>query len=294
MKSLVKKLASVRLSRRAESLLANPGRDPVARPVGAILDTMLGSGGDERLLVNPHTGRNRYGIPQGSAAGEIWFSSAVAAAASPLGLAAANHALDRTTRAADALSLPGLFADIRDRLACLFAPQGAEIALAGSGAEAEFILLAAASSILSNPLTSLLAAPEESGESFALAAEGRHFVESPPFGAQYSRGQKVEGFASDRRVVPIELRDRYGVPLDAGQVDRAVEKNVARAIGQGRDVLLHLVDCSQTGRSGPSRACAANSPPPIPAACWSQSTQGNCAARASRSPPISTPASWSC
>jgi len=222
-----------------------------------MLDTMLASGGDERLLVDPRTGRNRYGVPPGSAAGEIWFSSSVAAAASPRGLASAARALDRTIRATDSLSLPGMFDHIREGVVGLFAPQGAEIALAGSGPEAEFILLAAAASLLSNPMTSLVIAPGESDEEFALAANGQHFIQFPPFGAELTRGGKAEGFARDRRSAAIELRDRYGVPLEPAQVDCAVEKHVARALAQGRDVLLHLVDCSQTGRSGPSRACAA-------------------------------------
>src|SRR5208282_4730180 len=55
----------------------------------------------------------------------------------------------------------------------------------------------------------------------------------------------------------IALRDRYGAPLDAGQVDRIVAERVKSLVAGGRDVLLHVLDCSETGQSAPSRRAAA-------------------------------------
>jgi hypothetical protein len=245
-------------SRPAE---ASPTLSASSAPAGgggnALFETLLASGGDERLVLDPKTGRNSLGIPAGPTGGEIFLSSATATAVSPRGKAAALRALDLTMRAKDGKTLPAWFDDIRQRLLELFAPPGGEIALCASGGEAELILLAMAQQILARPLTNLVVAPREAGAGNA-AADGRHFLGSAPFSAEVSRGAALAGFdVAGRRIEHIELRDRYGAPFEAAEIDLWVKERVTALIASGRDVLLHLADCSETGQSGPSRRAAA-------------------------------------
>ncbi len=200
---------------------------------------MLASGGDESLIFDPFTGRNRYGVPQSVTQDEVWLSSATASPASPRGHAAARQAFDRVTRASDALPLPAWFDDIRQRLRDLFAPQGSEIVLSASETGMDLVVLAAARELMSRPLTSLVVAPPES----------RY--------AASSADPDSTGFAgADHRVVSVDLRDRYGVPFDTDHLDRVFAEHVERVVAEGRDAVLHLLDCSETGRSAPTRAAA--------------------------------------
>ncbi len=247
------------LSRHAD---ASPATHPLPSPAGvgesALFATLLASGGDERLVIDPRTGRNRFGVPPGLPGDEIWLCSATASAISARGRTAALRALDATMRTQGARPLPVWFDEIRQRLLDLFVPPGGEIVLSASIAEAEFILLAIAQNLFSRPLTTLVAAPPEGDETLTLAADGRHFLGSAPFAADVSHGAALKGFArADRRVECIAMRDRYGAPLDAGQVDRMVSERVKSLVAGGRDVLLHVLDCSETGQSGPSRRAAA-------------------------------------
>ncbi len=244
MKRIVNHLISRPKPRREEvsHTVFAPQRS-IERRETTVFDAMLSSGGDESLVFDPFTGRNRYGVPQGSAQDEVWLSSSTASAASVRGRAAALAAFERVTRAGDAapLPLPAWFDDIRQRLHDLFAAQGSEIVLSSSDAATELVVIAVAQAFLSRPLTSLVFAPPESSRDSGPVEGDRHF--SAFLGA-------------DHRVISLDLRDRYGVPLDCDLVDRIVADHAKREIAAGRDVLLHLLDCSETGRSGPTRTAA--------------------------------------
>ncbi len=229
------------------------------RPVvgKAVFESFLSSGGDERLEIDTRSGRSRYGIPSGLTQDEIWLSSSTASAVSPRGYAAARMALARTMGAGKPLPLPAWFDEIRRRLLDLFGCPGAEVALCASGTEAELHMLAAAQSLLARPLTNFIVAPLETGRGVILAADGRHFLDSAPFSGNVGKGKGMPGFdRADRQIETIELRDRYGVPLDADAVDALVVERVEALVAGGRDVLLHLLDCSKTGQSGPTRGAA--------------------------------------
>src|SRR5260370_16203587 len=58
-----------------------------------LFEWILTSGGDERIAIDPATGRNRYGAPPGKACDEVWFSSSTASAISPRGYEAALEAV---------------------------------------------------------------------------------------------------------------------------------------------------------------------------------------------------------
>ena len=70
----------------------------------ATLKLLLWSGGDERLRIDPRTGRNRYGVPVAPADNEVWFATSTASAVSPRGYAAAGQALQRILRGHDPLT----------------------------------------------------------------------------------------------------------------------------------------------------------------------------------------------
>ncbi|WP_294540691.1 hypothetical protein [uncultured Rhodoblastus sp.] len=262
MKNLAKSMQLTEMSRQAQA--SNPASHPSTGGETALFETLLASGGDERLGHEPKTGRNGLGFSAGPEGSEIFLSSATATAVSPHGKAAALRAFELTMRAKerhggkDGKSLPAWFDDIRRRLFDLFSPPGGEIALCASSAEAELILLAMAQKLLVRPLTNLVVASREADTGVALAADGRHFLGSAPFASQVSSGAALAGFpVAGRQLERFELRDRYGAPLEAAEIEGQVTAQVTVLVAAGRDVILHIADCSETGQSGPSRRAAA-------------------------------------
>lgn len=226
-----------------------------ARP-GAWLALALESGGDERLWRDPHSGRNRYGVPAGVAADEIWFSSSTASALSPRGQAAAAEVLAAVT--AGTMSPAELADSLRARLLALYAPPGADAVLSASGTELELLALSLARTLSPGPLTNLVVAPSETGSGVPLAADGRYFLGSAAFEAEVPRGERLQGLEdADVVVRSIPIRAGDGTIRAAGAVDAEAFALAHEALGQGRSVLLHVLDCSKTGLSGVSRAAAA-------------------------------------
>jgi hypothetical protein len=220
-------------------------------------ERLLVSGGDERIALDPGTGRNRYGTPRGKACDEAWFSSSTATAISPRGYDAALTAYRSVIQARDAWSIPAWFDRIRARLMSLFGTPGAEIILSGSGTELELIALSLARSILRLPLTNLVVAPEETGRGVLLAASGRHFLGSTAFSEKVERGLLIEGLeAPESLTETVEIRGECGIPRPPDGIDNEVVQKVEANIAHDRCVLIHLLDCSKTNRSGLRRSTA--------------------------------------
>jgi len=221
-------------------------------------EQLLVSGGDERIAIDPCTGRNRYGTPPGKADEETWFSSSTATAISPRGHDAALDTYRSVIHASDAYAIPTWFNRIRARLVRLLGIPGTAVVLSGSGTELEFIALFLARSILRQPLTNLVIAPEETGRGVPLAASGRHFLGSAPFGDEVERGLLLEGVASsDILTQTVEIRDEYGAPRSLDCIDDDVVQRVEASVANGRCALIHLLDCSKTNRGGLRRSTAA-------------------------------------
>jgi hypothetical protein len=220
-------------------------------------EQLLASGGDERIAIDPSTGRNRYGIPRGKACEEAWFSSSTATAISPRGYHAALQVYGSVIDARDIRAILAWFDRLRARLTRLFGIPGSAVILSASGTELELIALFLARGILRLPLTNLVIAPEETGRGVPLAAAGRHFLGSAPFGEKVERGLLIEGFESPESAVEtIEIRDKCGMPLSSDFVDNEVVQRVEANVSNGRCALIHLLDCSKTERRGLRRSTA--------------------------------------
>jgi hypothetical protein len=219
-------------------------------------ERLLAGGGDERIAIDAETGRNRYGAPRGMAGDEAWFSSSTATAITPRGYDAAVHAFHSVLEGHDA-ALPGWFDRLRARLLGLFGTPGAEVVLAGSGTELELVALAVARAVLRQPLTNLVVAPGETGRGVLLAAAGRHFLGSAPFRDRVACGELIEGFEDPETLVEsVDIRDQDGMPRSADSIDDNVIRKVEASIARDRRVLIHVLDCSKTNRSGLRRSTA--------------------------------------
>ncbi len=221
----------------------------------ALLAMLLASGGDERIAQGAD-GRNRYGAPIRPAENEIWFASSTASAISQRGWAAATAALPLAFSAAKA---EDWFAGLRRRILAPLAPEGADLVFCASGTQAEYAALVAARALdgaRPRHMFNLLVAPDETGRGAPLAASGKHFLGSAPFGAALP-GRAIDGWSDGSiYLASLPIRDSHGAPIGPADIDAVGEFFARNAVARGARALLHVLDCSKTGLSGFSREMA--------------------------------------
>jgi hypothetical protein len=233
-------------------------REPRTRVAAPTL--LLTAGGDERIRIDPATGRNRYATTATPRPDEIFLSSSTASTISPRAYRAVESAwAGLSTDAPDGHSrIDHLFDDLRARLLALFGVAGGDVVLAGSGTEVELIALAIARSIAPGPLTNIVLAPAETGSGVLRAAAGAHFLDSTPFGEDRTAGVRLNGWAdADINAVAVEIRDSAGNLRSAADIDAEAHQRARAALAEGRNVLLHRLETSKTGRAGLTAAAAA-------------------------------------
>ena len=213
--------------------------------------------GDERLALDPLTGRNRYGVPPNPAVDEIWFSSSTASPIQPCAYAALDRAV--TLRLDGRTASQGEWPQaIRNRLAAVFGVQAAQVVLTGSGTEAEFIVLTLARRLMGDGITSIVIAPDETGSGVLAAAEGRHFLASAAYCPHVPRGERLRGLdAADIVTNSVAIREACGALRPSEEVDAEVMRLTDRARATARTVIVHCLDVSKTGAPGLSRTATA-------------------------------------
>jgi hypothetical protein len=223
------------------------------------LRLLLSSGGDERIWPDPLTGRSRQATTIAPAPEETWFSSSTASTITELGYRAALADLQALLGrgAKNSVQVHDWMCNVRAELLALYGRAGAEAVLAASGTDAELIALAIAERLLARPITNIVVAPNETGSGVPKAAAGLNFLATSCLGGPVPIGQPLKGWAgADIEVQSVDIRTPDGEPRDAGAVDLDVAKHAERALARGRGVLLHVLDTSKTGLTGPSRRAA--------------------------------------
>lgn len=246
-----------RLSAGMDAPVADIGR-PAPELSGTVEDLLL-AGGDSRLLLDPHTGLNRYGVPPRPRPEAIHFSSSTASPVSEHGFQVCElfrRALQFEAvgaRRGDAAALRALIdAAAREMLDLMgLSEADADLALTASGTDTELLaVLLARSAEEDRGVTNVLVAPEEVGRGVLLAGAGRWFDALAAGGERVEVGAPVwEG--EDIPVVGVPVRAAHGSLRAVAAVRLDFVAACAQAVAQGRRVLAHAVLCSKTGIEAP-------------------------------------------
>lgn len=219
---------------------------------------LMADGGDERLVINPQTGLNRYGCSHRPRPWAVTFSSSTASSLSERGYLGAERArraflLDALTRLDGPSAREAACLDVRDRLAALYGLGGRDnIVLAASGTDCELAVLAMGMMrAQGQAIVNILIAPDETGSGVPLAAQGRHFAAGTALGATADKAHYLDGFPTDTTLIGIPIRNPDGAPRPCVDLDAEVEATVLRALEAGHHVILHQLDMSKTGLVGP-------------------------------------------
>ena len=219
------------------------------------LTLIMTDGGDERILIDPVTGLNRYlTAPRPQAL--IAYSSSTANFISAPAMAEVQRRLldlapgfvlepDAYARALEAMRL-------RLRKSWQI-PPSVDIVFAASGTDLEYVGLATASRPNAEGIDNILLGIDEVGSGCIHSACALHFAHMTPLGHEVTPGQPIDAaLAASIRLADVAIRSDKGQPLPSEDVLLDVAAMVTTAIAAGRQPLVHVVHGSKTGLVLPS------------------------------------------
>ena len=225
-------------------------------PVLAPAESLMSGGGDSRLAVDPHTGLNRYSSSHRPRPWAITFGSSTASSLSERGFGGAESARRAMMSALLAKQDPDLVQEgvVRRARAAIGAHYGLPedaVLLSASGTDCELAVLALVAAGTQRPVTSILLAPDETGSGVPLAACGRHFATDSACSTLVGKGEVIEGFSPDTRLIGVDIRAADGTARPVAEINAQCAALVRREAAEGRHVLLHRLDQSKTGLAAP-------------------------------------------
>jgi hypothetical protein len=219
------------------------------------ISELLSQGGDERILLDPHTARNRYGCGVEPEVAAAAFASTTASTISGSAYEDVTAYLDSLRRSGSAQDTYRRAAqETRERLARLCglpAHSASNIVLAPSGTDLHLLVADLARGAGTGPLVTVMADPNETGRGVPHAVRGMRFGASAPHGAKGQIGDLLPGAVAGETIA-IELRRPDGSPRTPGDIEADFERACRQSLRAGRRVLLILVDVSKTGLIAPS------------------------------------------
>ena len=250
---------SIGASRPSDTERTSEGRSRYRlRDLFTPLDTLLVSGGDARLALDPKERVNAYGCAS-SPEPEIWnFASSTA---SPI----SQVSYDRAALAREELVHKSLFDEVeiafdrrceglRDELRGHFQlPPRVDVVFSPSGTDSQLHALFLAHAMLGAPPVTIVVGADQTGSGTAHTARGHHFSTMTSGGISVRKDGAIAGLAGDSIAVPLlDATTGFTMRTDA---DAAVMRAIEDSLAQGRRVLLHIMDSSKLGWRAPSVAC---------------------------------------
>lgn len=230
--------------------------------VAAPLEELLAADGDERLVIDPVRGLNRYGCAPHPRPEAIGFSSCTASSISSFAYDAAEQArqelIAATLRSGFAAALAAASDRVRHGILAHYGVADiADAVLAASGTDAALLAtgLLGAEHPRGERLTSIIVSPAETGSGIPDAVRGRHFAATAAGIGAVPKSGCIDGFPAAIDLLAVPLRKPDGTLREPAAVEAACSAAVASATLHGRAV-LHVIEGSKTGLSAPGmRAC---------------------------------------
>ncbi|MDX1703220.1 MAG: hypothetical protein R3235_02925 [Altererythrobacter ishigakiensis] len=205
------------------------------------LISLLSSGGDARITLNPETGLNKYysaPYPRQTLA----YASSTANDLSP---EAFGHLRDVLTAGLPdyAVHLDRLRTRIR---ATYQLGEDVDIIFAPSGTDLEYVALAAMIGKASGGIHNILLGADEVGSGCIHSAHGCFFAEETALGIATEKGRPVAGFG-DVSMADVPVRCTAGEARCSETISQAIEQEIVLAQASDKHALVHVVHGSKTG-----------------------------------------------
>lgn len=245
----------------AERAAPTPRTNRALGGLFAPLHTLLLSGGDARLAIDPTSSLNAYGCPGLPADAVAGFSSSTATPISRRAFERIGHAWEELLRSAIADGLEQAFdarmEAMRDELKAHLGLQQSSTAVvfSASGTDSQLQALALTGELYGSALTTIIVAADQTGSGTAFTCRGLHFAGGTSNGVEVRKGEPICGRTGAVPSMALTLRDEKGDVRSQASCDEMVIDAVERAIATGCKVLLQIMDSSKLGWRLPSDQC---------------------------------------
>ncbi|MFI4939781.1 MAG: hypothetical protein ACHP7O_05500 [Burkholderiales bacterium] len=224
------------------------------------IERLLILGGDHRLNIDRTSLLNGYGCRPFPRPEAITFSSSTATSIS-------KHAFDlvemrRKRFIGDAISnglsstVASLSQEVRDGICRQIGlgPDIADVIIAASGTDSSLIAHGITQLISVGPMTTLIVGIDESGSGVKLALQQKHFADNTALSHTVQKGQPLSTASIVESQIDIPVRTELGEAIPATFLDKQVRDLVTAGVESGSHVVVHAMDHSKLGYSGPSKA----------------------------------------
>ena len=213
-------------------------------------EACLTQGSDDRSLIMPTTGKNKYHIqPRPISLDAIFRGSCTCNAPTRAGYEAALKIYDYiNSRPSRSKALTAVFQSQRQRIEkYLELPKGTEVVLCPSGSDAEYIPIAIARALNPNnkKIVNVVTQKREIGAGSSVAAGGEYFsTHTPLYGRLREDSNEVLDGFNNIVEVSVLAREDDGTVIDASAVAAEVAR---RAEAEGAYPIIHGVFGGKTG-----------------------------------------------
>ncbi len=227
----------------------------------APLDSLLVTGGDSRLAINPANGLNEYGCQSTPCPQTLSFSSSTATSISERAYDRALAAREALMRSAIDVGIEAAFderlEEMRDELRFFLGlkPALADVVFSPSGTDSQLQALFLVRALLGPELVSVVVAADQTGSGTVNTSRGCHFGAATANGSRVQKGEPITGLAAAVTSVALPLFDETGQSRSAAANDALVFEAVERAVAGSAKVLLQVMDSSKFGWRAPSDEC---------------------------------------
>ncbi|SHN82859.1 hypothetical protein SAMN05444170_5295 [Bradyrhizobium erythrophlei] len=227
----------------------------------APLDSLLITGGDSRLAINPATNLNEYGCQSTPCPETLSFSSSTATSISERAYERAQAAREAVMRSAIDVGIEAAFderlEEMRNELRFFLGlkPAQADVVFSPSGTDSQLQALFLVRALLGPELVSVVVAADQTGSGTVNTSRGCHFSATTANGSRVQKGEPITGLASALTSVALPLFDESGEGSSTAASDAVVFAAVERAVAGGDKVLLQVMDSSKFGWRAPSDEC---------------------------------------
>ena len=206
-----------------------------------LLISLLSSGGDERVSINPVNGLNRYF----SAPYPRKLVAYASSTANDLSMAAFDHLRkmlkNGVPKYVDHLN------SLRQRIKAAYSvQQDVEIVFAPSGTDLEYVALAANLGKAASGVHNILLGTDEVGSGCKYSANGQFFASHTAVGLKSEEGEFVEGF-ENVSLVDVPVRNIKGEPREGADITSQIADEIVFAQLLRKHCLVHVVHGSKTG-----------------------------------------------
>lgn len=255
-------LAALRALRPAINEAGPPSADGYEELLQLALpiERILVLGGDHRLAADQKTLLNGYGCRSFPRPEAITFSSSTATSIS-------KYAYDLVEKRRQQFISEAIENGLHAAVACLaqevrdgicrqlnIAQNIAEVVITASGTDSFLIAQGLARLVSGGAITTLIVGVEESGSGVRLALQERHFADDTALSYAVQKGKLLSEVNSPERQIDIPVRDKSGNEVPISVLDNRVRDLVVSNVEAGNYVVVHAMNHSKLGYSGPSRA----------------------------------------